>query len=63
VQEFGGRSDVTALWNSLKEIQRDGFQSLSNPYFEHVLDNLRHLRVTEKRLEQRRSTTIRTQSS
>jgi hypothetical protein len=45
---------VAALWSALKEIQRDGFQSISAPGFEKVLENLRDLRVTEARLEQLR---------
>ena len=45
---------MVALWNALKEIQRDGFQSLSTPRFQQVLENLWDLRVTEERLEQLR---------
>jgi len=45
---------VAALWNALKEIQRDGFPPPATPRFEHLLDDLRNLRVTEKRLEQLR---------
>ncbi|MCE0524219.1 MAG: hypothetical protein LV480_15045 [Methylacidiphilales bacterium] len=47
-------SAVAALWNALKEIQRDGFQSLSTPRFGQLLENLRELRVAEERLEQLR---------
>jgi tetratricopeptide (TPR) repeat protein len=53
---------VAALWNALKEIQRDGFQSLSTPRFEQLLENLRDLSVTEERLEQLRRTTIHPKS-
>lgn len=45
---------VAALWNALKEIQRAGFPSPSTPRFGHLLENLRHLRVTEERLERLR---------
>ena len=53
---------VAALWNALKEIQQDGFQSLSTPRFGQLLENLRDLRVTEERLEQLRRTTIHPKS-
>jgi tetratricopeptide (TPR) repeat protein len=45
---------VAALWSAVKEIQREGFQSLSTPRFGQVLENLRELRVTEERLEELR---------
>lgn len=45
---------IVALWTALKEIQREGFQSLSTSRFEQLLENLRTLRVTEERLEQLR---------
>jgi tetratricopeptide (TPR) repeat protein len=45
---------VTALWNALKEIQRDGFPPVATPRFQAMLENLRELRVTEARLEQLR---------
>jgi hypothetical protein len=54
---------VAALWSALKEIQWEGFQSSSAPRFEQILENLRDLRVTEKRLEQLRRTTIQPISS
>jgi len=47
-------SAVAALWNALKEIHQDGFQFISSPRFEPMLENLRNLRVTEERLEQLR---------
>ena len=45
---------VAALWDALKEIQRDGFQSISTPRFGQLMETLRELRVTEARLEQLR---------
>jgi len=45
---------VVALWNALKEIQRDGFTALSTPRFEQVFGSLRELRVTEERLQELR---------
>ncbi|HEX4141164.1 MAG TPA: hypothetical protein VHY09_12500 [Candidatus Methylacidiphilales bacterium] len=40
-----------ALWMALRQIQQDGFQSLSGIRLESVLQSLRHLRVTEDRLK------------
>ncbi len=45
---------IAALWTALKEIQRDGFKSLSTPRFEQLLEKLRTLRITEERLTQLR---------
>jgi tetratricopeptide (TPR) repeat protein len=49
---------VAALWNALKEVQRIGFQSLSTPCFDQMLDNLRQLSVTEERLKQLRQAAL-----
>jgi hypothetical protein len=43
---------IAALWNALREIQREGFESLATPRFEQLLQNLRDLRVAEERLLQ-----------
>ncbi len=48
---------VAAIWSALKEIQSTGFQTLSTPRFEQMLDNLRQLSVTEERLKKLRQTT------
>jgi tetratricopeptide (TPR) repeat protein len=45
---------LAALWNAVKEMQRDGFSSVTSPGFEQLLENLRELRVTDDRLEQLR---------
>ena len=45
---------LAALWSALKDIQRNGFQSLSGARIERVLENLRDLRVAEDRLKQLR---------
>lgn len=46
------KAALAALGSALHEIQRDGFQSLSMPGFERMLEKLRELRVTEERLKQ-----------
>jgi tetratricopeptide (TPR) repeat protein len=45
---------LAALWSSVKDIQRDGFQSLGGERLEGVLENLRGLRVAEDRLKELR---------
>jgi hypothetical protein len=45
---------LAALWNALREIQRDGFESFTTPRFEQLLQHLRNLRVTEERLHELR---------
>jgi tetratricopeptide (TPR) repeat protein len=53
---------IAALWSSLEEIQRD-FQSPAAPGFERVMENLRHLRAAETRLEDVRRAAPRLQTS
>ncbi len=43
-------SALAALWSAVKEIQKEGFQSLTGPQFEKVVESLRSLRVAEDRL-------------
>jgi len=45
---------LAALWSAVKDIQRDGFQSLGGERMEGVLENLRELRVAEDRLKELR---------
>ena len=45
---------LAALWSAVKDIQRDGFQSLGGERLEGVLENLRGLRVAEDRLKELR---------
>ena len=45
---------LAALWGAVKDIQRDGFQSLGGERMEGVLENLRELRVAEDRLKELR---------
>jgi hypothetical protein len=45
---------LAALWGAVKDIQRDGFQSLGGERMEGVLENLRGLRVAEDRLKELR---------
>ncbi len=45
---------LAALWGAVKDIQRDGFQSLGGERLEGVLENLRELRVAEDRLKELR---------
>ena len=45
---------LAALWGAVKDIQRDGFQSLCGERMEAVLENLRGLRVAEDRLKELR---------
>lgn len=41
---------MVALWSALKEVQSDGFRSISTPRFEEMMARLRALRLTEERL-------------